>query len=238
MLGCPDCKSCASKNKWSMGLITEIGPTYSSGTTQSTLPTEQSWWSAFSSWGQSAISEMNKYYEDAKQIMNQGMDYAYEKVNEAKELMAQALRNESVIDSKIEMMPDGPDKNRLIAKRNEAKGFFSEYVMPAWSKFASLVGLSSDPESSNRNMQFGAVPLIPIAAVVVALSLSAVAWRYIELQDDILNDPAFSASQKAGLLSSFSIGGLTANLKTVAIAGAVIAVAVFVIPRFVSKKNG
>lgn len=233
MFGCPECKNCKP-----MGLIPDIAPTYSSGTNQASLPAESSWWEQLSDWGSSAIADLGKYVNEAKEIMNKGMDYTYEKVNEARELMQEAESKRIAIDQKIESMPPGPDRDRLIAKRDQAKGFFDEYVLPAWIKFASLVGLNNNPASSYNNMTFGYVQAIAISVVIVALALSAVAWKYIELQDDILTDPAFSTTQKAGLLTSFSVGGLTANLKPIAIAGAVIAVAIFVIPRFVSKKNG
>lgn len=154
---------------------------------------------------------------------------SWETITEAKNKLNELIKAQGKVDAGIAKMPAGKDKDRLIKVRDANRGFFSNYVMPAWKKVQSLIG----DENANFAGEFkgsntlGVLPLIPIAAVMSATALLGYVAKSFYTESSILNDPAFTAAQKADLLKSTSTtGGLTAvadvssNLAKMAFLGA------------------
>jgi hypothetical protein len=118
----------------------------------------------------------------------------------------QLLNLQKRVDEGLKKMPEGPDKQRLMNLRQESRGIFTKYVLPAWERIRSFVGNTFSGE------ELGVVPLIPIAAVVAATAALGYVGNLIVKEQRILNDPSFTAAQKTqiltsgGILSSFSQG--------------------------------
>lgn len=108
------------------------------------------------------------------------------------------------VDQAIESLPEGADKQRLLAKKMEARGTFEEYVLPAWQSFREWAGFN---QNDDFGQNFGVVPFVGLAAV---LGATTAAMYYInksqELEMQILNDPALSKTYVATRGSLFSLG--------------------------------
>lgn len=176
-------------------------------------------WDVMSDWYSSFEAVLTDATAKAKEIYNQGYDAAYNTVKDAQMAMKEALLIQKEVDAELEMMKPGPERDELLRKREEAKGFFEEYVFPAWQKFSSFVGLDSDTDSAFDNMQLsgmGAVPIVAIGAVVAAVALSTVAYQYIDLMKEIKNDPNLSSGERADFFKFMSPGGLFSEVSEAA----------------------
>lgn len=122
------------------------------------------------------------------------------------------------VDEGLRNMPEGPEKQRLLKIRDESRGVFSKYILPAWNRIKDMVGGAFGDIDHDEAM--GIIPLIPIAAVTAATAMLGYVGNSILMERRILNDPSFTAAQKTQLLSSGglqSLVGLTSNIKTLAI---------------------
>lgn len=168
---------------------------------------------------------------------SEAIDSAAAKVGEAKTKMQELIDNQAKVDAGIAKMQDGPDKTRLIALRDESRGVFSNYVLPAWKKMqAALSEDTATPKAGDSTWYnpttwfgsmpphgMGALPLIPIAAVAAATAMLLYVGNLILKEQLILRDPAFTAAQKASVLNSnsiSSIGDAVGNMKYVLLIGA------------------
>lgn len=124
---------------------------------------------------------------------------------------------------------DHPDiYEKLNQQKEEARGFFSTMVKPAYEYLIDLLGI---PE--NNGMGF--LPLIPLSAIVIgtvastAAVIAAVAYfkeasHAVEKEEQILNDPTIPASIKQRVLLRTSdsvweqISSLSTTVKATAIA--------------------
>jgi hypothetical protein len=135
------------------------------------------------------------------------------------QLMQKALEMKmKATDIALTKMPSGANKDRLLQKRDESRGFFMENVAPLWNKFSSFFTMSGDAVTSlppnEYDATFGILPLLIWGGVVlggVALSAAAVmaagayltkARQQAALEDQILKDPSLSATQKSGLITT------------------------------------
>lgn len=165
-------------------------------------------------WGKSAWDSVTGATFD---IIEKGVDYSENKAKEAwsniqefKNKMNELSKLQDELDLRLQNMPDGPEKARLIEKTSEARGLVESYVVPAWNKISSLI----NTEDFNLG-NLGAAPIVwasLLAASVAAAGGITYLMQSIAMQKEILNDPAFSASQKTQLLS----GGLLAGLSDTA----------------------
>ena len=133
------------------------------------------------------------------------------KVAEASRKFSELTSLQNKVDKGLKNMPEGPDKERLLALRDENRGFFSNYVLPAWNKLKSMVGDGFMGSSSGM----GIIPLLPIAAVAAATALLGYVGNSIVKEQRILNDPSFTSAQKTSILTSGGISafsGMTKNL--------------------------
>jgi len=156
-------------------------------------------------------------------------------VTEAGQKIAELTSVQKQVDIGLQNMPAGPDKDRLLKMREESRGIFSKYILPAWNKIKDMVG--SGFAGIHEDEEMGVIPLIPIAAVAAATAMLGYVGNSILIERRILNDPSFTAAQKAQILSGGglkSLVGLTGNIKTLAIV-AVIGFAAF--QYFVRKNN-
>lgn len=141
---------------------------------------------------------------------NKTVDYTKEKYNdmlksyeEAKKKLNELITVQKTVDAKIAKMPYGPARTKLMLQRDESRGFFSSYVMPAWEKISSYFG--------TKEKQMGAVPLIAIGGTLAITSALTAFTAYTvtsyKKEMAILNDPNLSASQKSELIATSSVSG-------------------------------
>lgn len=136
-----------------------------------------------------------------------------QKVQEINREMQSLVALQERIDAAIDQMPESADKGRVLQKRAEARGYFNQYVLPAYMAVYNAAtsvkqgsesawdtvkdwwsGLFSGADFGNGQMvryQMGvapvvAVPLVPIAWVTAAgiVALSGTAIYYIKAQRD------------------------------------------------------
>ena len=150
-------------------------------------------------WAKVVYDKSVKYSKDQWDKLVKNFDESKAKLNSLVILQSQ-------VDAKIAAMPAGAAKTALMAQREESRGFFSKYVMPAWEKISSYFG--------SHEKQMGVVPLIAIGgATMITAALGAfTAYTVTSYNKEmaILNDPRLSASQKTQLIQTSSItGGLS-----------------------------
>lgn len=137
------------------------------------------------------------------------------KIAQAKQKMQELVDAQSKVDLGISRMPEGPDKERLKKLRDENRGFFSSYVLPAWKKMQSILSQDTSPPRPGDKVWYnpttwfagndnglGLVPLIPVAAVVAATAFLSYVVNTIVVENRILSDPSFTAAQKTSLLQT------------------------------------
>lgn len=100
--------------------------------------------------------------------------------------------------------------SKLVTQRNEARGFFNEYIVPAYNYLMEMLGIQ---ESAKPQSTMGLLPLIPVAAISVgaiastAAIIAAVAFykeadHAIEKENAILDDPNIPEDVKRKVLLS------------------------------------
>lgn len=127
------------------------------------------------------------------------------KINEFRTAIASLFETQKKVDEALETLPEGPDKERLLAQRAESRGIFSEYILPAWNQFQEWIG----GEGSYSGMGFAVTgTMIATAGVVVAAISIAIPYIYSaeRIEMAILNDPALAKSYVASRGSLFSLG--------------------------------
>ena len=83
------------------------------------------------------------------------------KYEEAKKKYAELISLQKQVDAKISSLPLGPERTRLEKERDESRGFFTKYVIPAWQKLSSYFGSDSERKT------LGAVPLVVAGGAIV-----------------------------------------------------------------------
>lgn len=137
-------------------------------------------------------------------------------VSDARKKFSELTDVQKKVDEGLKNMPEGPEKQRLLKIRNESRGVFSKYILPAYNKLKNMLG------SGFAGEEMGILPLVPIAAAAAATAMLGYVGNSIIMERRILNDPSFTAAQKAQMLSGGglkSLVGVTGNLKTIAIVG-------------------
>jgi hypothetical protein len=123
------------------------------------------------------------------------------------------------VDAGLNRMPEGPEKQRLMKLREESRGIFTRYILPAWEQIKSFVGNTFSGED------MGILPLIPIAAVAAATAALGYVGNSIIKEQRILSDPSFTAAQKTQLLTSSGIASTVSqglsSVKNIVIIGAI-----------------
>lgn len=176
-----------------------------------------------------------------------------QKVQEINREMQDLVALQARIDAAITQMPEGADKGRVLQKRAEARGYFNQYVLPAYMAVYNAAtsvkqssegawdsiknwwdGLFSGADFGSGQMvrynQMGAIPLLPIGwvAAVGVVALSTTAIYYIKEQAAreraILEDPAFTPQQKKELLEGGTLSGILKNAQSLLIVGGIVGV--------------
>lgn len=148
------------------------------------------------------------------------------------------------VDTILNSMPSGPEKTRLLKLREENRGFFSSYILPAWNKISAAISSAM----SGDDIHMGVLPLIPViawgASIAGGLSAAALLTHVVNnaiVENRILNDPAMKATEKAMLLKKQGILGeassLTQNITKLALIGGLIAGAYLIVKSFGQKKG-
>lgn len=130
--------------------------------------------------------------------------------NKIKELM----NVQKKVDAGLANMPSGPEKDRLLKLKEESRGIFSKYILPAYNTVKNYLGNAMSGDD------MGFLPLIPIAAVAGATAALGYVTKSLYTEYKILNDPSFSAAQKTAILSAgglSSISGAIGNTKNLLI---------------------
>lgn len=145
-------------------------------------------------------------------------------IAEAKTKMQELINAQAKVDKGIEAMPEGPEKARLKKLRDDNRGVFSEYVLPAWKKLQNLLSEDTSVPSAGGSTWYnpttwfsgydepdtlGLIPLIPVAAVLAATALVGYVGNSIVVENRILSDPHFSAAQKTSLLQNSALSNLS-----------------------------
>jgi hypothetical protein len=147
------------------------------------------------------------------------------KVDLAIAKMNELLRVQKQVDTAIEKMAPGADRDRLIALRKENRGFiFQQVILPAWEKIRAWTGAGATAapmsgEAEPYDGGFGIVPLIPVAVIAASAAILGYVGTNLYTEYKILNDPAISSTQKLEFLQTRSLGGTLAQLKWFALAG-------------------
>lgn len=147
----------------------------------------------------------SQWYTQAKIKVQENIDSVEAKYEEAKMALFELETNQKLVDKFLAMLPNGPDKERLLKERDEARSFFSTYVAPLVNK---LIVSKNDynrvlMDNSNKYQSFAALPVGIIAggAAVVAASTALIYYAYQSnaLEQKILDDPSLTQFQKYGL---------------------------------------
>jgi len=174
-------------------------------------------------WFESAVDTVSSGITEAadwvSESASESYDWAAEKAAELtaeskatlkdfQDKMNKLFATQDKVDQAIESLPsNSPLRQKLEAKRQESRGMFEEYVLPAWKKFSEWAGFESDSDYGGM----GFVVTLGIAAVLGAV---AVSMYYIngaqELELEILNDPElkkqYVASHGSSLAAISNIG--------------------------------
>ena len=182
-------------------------------------------------------------YDAGANAMSAAADEFTLKLEEFKKNMAELIATQKEVDQRIETLGPGPDRDRLVAKRDANRGYFTEYILPAYEKIAGYLDWPTDPTQMSGYEQTsyikaGAMGFVPIAigvayatqiavvALIVAVSVYLV--NCVVTEREILNDPALSAKEKYGMISKLgifsNIGGALGQAKWVVLGVAGIAV--------------
>lgn len=142
-------------------------------------------------------------------------------IQSVRKKMDELVTLQAEVDKKVAAMPAGPAKTKLQAQIKESRGFFQNTIVPLWKKMQEALGESTvTPTAQNKSVWykpwtwfsgFGAIPLIPVAAVTAATALASYIANAIITERKILSDPSLSAQEKALLLQSASPLSATAN---------------------------
>lgn len=151
------------------------------------------------------------FVKQAESWLTELKDDAIWKIQEAIDEMNRLLEIQNDVDQAIAELPDdAPEKSKLIKERDESRGAFEDYVLPAWSKFASLVGIDQDPEKAKEaTVTMGAVPVIVgvVGVGAVAAAAAVIYWskRHYDREETILQDAELAKT-------FYSQTGITGNL--------------------------
>jgi len=149
------------------------------------------------------------------------------KFEEAKRATEKLQATQAQVDTMLERMRALPEHRDLFLKldaaKNDSRGFFSEYVQPAWQKIIDAY----DYVMGNPEAQAMGFPPLMIAGVAGAAALIALCIAYAstaneawEREQAILNDPSIPADLKRQLLSGQGISGILSNTKALVLVGA------------------
>lgn len=129
------------------------------------------------------------------------------KIEQFKAKMAELTSVQKKVDAGLARMPSGPAKDKLLKLRSESRGFFSNYILPAWNKVKDVASGAFGEED------MGAIPLVGWAAAAIAATAGlGYVGKSLYTEYQILNDPSFTAAQKAQLLGGGGIQGITSAL--------------------------
>lgn len=174
----------------------------------------------FTDWFEQGFDAVKKTVSDVSEAVAYGLTSSYDWIsNKSSELTAESkatlvefqkemenlFKLQSEVDKALATMPeDSPDRKRLEAKKNQARGIFEEYLLPAWKNFVAWSGMEGK-DSSYAGM--GAVPF----GIAVVLGSVYVALKWVkqagEIEKQILNDPALKKSYAVAKASGFAAMG-------------------------------
>lgn len=152
---------------------------------------------------------LEEQYESAKQFV---ADDPQEAVAEATEKTRELEKTQKQVDALLELLPaTHPKYEQLVREREESRGFFHNYVMPAWNELMEYIGVSEGSE-------MGALPVIAVggaaAVIAAAYAYTKAAETNLEREKMILNDPSIPAAIKAQALMAGSPLAELANVFT------------------------
>ena len=162
----------------------------------------------------SITAKGTQFYNQAEALYNEGQENVDKKINEAREWIAKLKKKQSDVDLIIKNTKDPVEREILIAKREESRGIFNEYILPLVDKLLNEEEkIYAGQAYQDPTMMIAALPFVPIAigASVIA-SASAVIYyskQAYAIENDIINDSSLSSEEKARILSGLrSTGGL------------------------------
>ena len=169
----------------------------------------------------SIFDKVPNFYDEGVALFNKGIEYTKDKILEAKDLMSALLSKQSEVDKAIAAIPDTEEGRRekleLSKKRDESRGTFEEYVIPAWTSFTNALGISSDPKKAKEDYTFGVAPIV-IGAITGGVAITAVtviywAKRNYDFEDELLKNAELAKIKYSQTSTTGNIANLTGNLK-------------------------
>lgn len=152
------------------------------------------------------------------------------KIKAATSKVDELLNIQRKVDIGLSKMPAGPAKTRLLKLRDENRGYFTSYILPAYNKIKSY--LSS---SMGADEPMGVLPLIPFAIAGLSTALVGYVGKSVYSEYKILNDPQFTAAQKTEILGGGGLKALASfagSTKTMVIVGVLGLAALYVAKNF------
>jgi hypothetical protein len=106
-----------------------------------------------------------------------------------------------------------------MKEREDSRGIFSTYILPVYKRVRSVLSeYSSAFAGDDDEAGMGVIPLIAWGIIAAASAASTAAAGYVYTaharEMKILNDPAFSASQKTALIQGGGIGSTITQAKS------------------------
>lgn len=126
------------------------------------------------------------------------------KITEFQTAMNNLFKVQNQVDEAIESLPDGADKERLIAERDKSRGSFSQFVMPVWNKFKNWMG---GGDFAGMGFAVTGTMVVTAGAVVTAISIALpYVYSNYKIEQQILADPALAKTYVASRGSLFNFG--------------------------------
>lgn len=177
----------------------------------------------------SLFDKVPNFYDEGVALFNKGIEYTKDKILEAKDLMAALLSKQSEVDKAIAAIPDTEEGRRekleLSKKRDESRGTFEEYVIPAWTSFTNALGISSDPKKAKEDFTFGVVPIaaLAISASAATAAIAVIYWskRSYDFEDELLKNAELAKIKYSQTSATGNLANLTGNLKWPLILGGI-----------------
>lgn len=143
---------------------------------------------------------------------------AIEEVNKLNTEIDSAQSKTDLFLERLKNLPEYADLyNYLRSRRDDSRGFFQTYVVPAWNYLTSLIPGAGLAGARQVTGAMGFIPLIPIAAVIGSSALLYAIYAYrdqaeksLQREREILDDPKIPSSLKRTLLG----GATQSNLLT------------------------
>lgn len=156
----------------------------------------------------SITAKGTQFYNQAENLYNQGQENVEKKMKEARAWVEKLKEKQRDVDVIIENTQNETEKQKLIAKRDDARGIFTEYILPLLDKLTSeeeKIGTYAGEAYQDPSVMMAALPFVPIAIGVSILSASSAIIYYAKkayaIEEEILSDSSLSSEMKTKLLS-------------------------------------